>query len=68
MPCAAGNPMLRLASRETPSALVMCAWEITACIQWEKKRADVCSTAFPCRSRSAQHAKCGTNRNCDAFY
>ena len=36
MHCAVGNLMLRLASQETPSALVMCPWEIKGCIQWQK--------------------------------
>lgn len=32
MHCAVGNLMLCLASRETPSALVMCPWEIKGCV------------------------------------
>lgn len=63
-----GNPMLCLASQETPSALVMCPWEIKGCAQRQKQRADVCSAAFFCPSRSAEHATCRTNGNHAAFY
>lgn len=65
---AVSNPMLCLASQETPLALVVCFWEIESCIQWHKQRADVCSSALLCPCCGAQHATLGTNGNDTAAY